>query len=291
MGKHRKNNHLRRIAVAVIAVGAVGVPSAAMACTDWPNGGGEQASAATARPVSTFWRGEAAWDHDWNGAGIAAPASTAPGTAAAAASPSKTATPKHRPTTPKHRHVVPKHWHAAPSGTATTAAPKPWTTKAPRPPQTVTPTTPSTPATPTAPTSATPTATPSPTATASGDVARVVQLVNAERGKVGCPALTLNATLSKAAQAHSADMASHQNMSHTGSDGSDPGQRITAAGYTWRTYGENVAYGYAGPEQVMAGWMASPGHKANILNCSFKEIGVGLAEPNSYWTQDFGTAR
>jgi uncharacterized protein YkwD len=122
-------------------------------------------------------------------------------------------------------------------------------------------------------------------------VARVLALVNSERGKVGCSPLTLNAKLSKAAQDHSADMASHQNMSHTGSDGSDPGQRITAAGYSWSAYGENVAFGYSTPEEVMAGWMSSPGHKRNILDCGFKEIGVGLAQPGSYWTQDFGTAR
>ncbi|BBC29896.1 SCP-like extracellular [Streptomyces graminofaciens] len=118
-----------------------------------------------------------------------------------------------------------------------------------------------------------------------------MQLVNAERDKVGCSPVTLNAVLTKAAQAHSTDMAAHQNMSHTGSDGSSPGDRITRAGYDWSTYGENVAYGYATPEQVMAGWMTSPGHKANILNCAFKEIGVGLAQSGSYWTQDFGTAR
>ncbi|MER7183385.1 CAP domain-containing protein [Streptomyces hyaluromycini] len=118
-----------------------------------------------------------------------------------------------------------------------------------------------------------------------------MELVNAERSKVGCSALTLNTTLSKVAQSHSEDMALHQNMSHVGSDGSSPGDRLTSAGYTWSAYGENVAYGYASPEQVMAGWMASPGHKANILNCTFKEIGVGLAQPDSYWTQDFGTAR
>jgi uncharacterized protein YkwD len=118
-----------------------------------------------------------------------------------------------------------------------------------------------------------------------------VALVNSERGKVGCSPLTLNAKLSKAAQDHSADMASHQNMSHTGSDGSDPGQRITTAGYTWSAYGENVAFGYSTPEAVMAGWMSSPGHKRNILDCDFKEIGVGLAQPGSYWTQDFGAAR
>jgi uncharacterized protein YkwD len=129
------------------------------------------------------------------------------------------------------------------------------------------------------------------TAPASGAAARIVALVNSERSKAGCSALTLNAQLTKAAQAHSADMASHKNMSHTGSDGSDPGERITRAGYNWSSYGENVAYGYSTPEQVMAGWMSSPGHKHNILNCGFKEIGVGLAQPGNYWTQDFGTPR
>lgn len=130
-----------------------------------------------------------------------------------------------------------------------------------------------------------------PAPTASGPAAEVVALVNEERAKVGCSALTVNAKLTAAAVNHSQDMAAHANMSHTGSDGSDPGQRITASGFSWMTYGENVAYGYSTPEQVMTGWMNSPGHRENILNCAFKEIGVGLAQPNSYWTQDFGTAR
>ncbi|MEU9123141.1 CAP domain-containing protein [Streptomyces sp. NPDC048506] len=119
----------------------------------------------------------------------------------------------------------------------------------------------------------------------------MLQLVNSERSKVGCSPLTLNAKLTKAAQDHSNDMAAHRNMSHTGSDGSDPGNRITRAGYNWSAYGENVAYGYSTPDSVMKGWMSSPGHKRNILDCSFKEIGVGLAQPGDYWTQDFGTAR
>ncbi|MDT3398492.1 CAP domain-containing protein [Streptomyces sp. B1866] len=147
-------------------------------------------------------------------------------------------------------------------------------------------------ATPTGTPSATPTATVSATAPApAASLAKVVDLVNAERAKAGCQALTVNADLTEAATAHSADMAAHQNMSHTGSDGSSPGDRITEAGYDWSTYGENVAYGYATPERVMAAWMASAGHKANILNCGFKEIGVGLSQPNSYWTQDFGATR
>lgn len=144
-------------------------------------------------------------------------------------------------------------------------------------------------------TAQTPTASPSTAKTtsapASGTTARVVELVNAERKKAGCSPLTVNAKLTKAAQDHSADMAQHKNMSHTGSDGSEAGDRITRAGYNWSTYGENVAEGYDTAERVMEGWMSSSGHKRNILNCSFKEIGVGLAQPGNYWTQDFAAAR
>ncbi|WP_030200322.1 CAP domain-containing protein [Streptomyces sp. NRRL S-87] len=121
--------------------------------------------------------------------------------------------------------------------------------------------------------------------------AKVVALVNKERAKVGCRALKVNAKLTKAAQNHSKDQAVHHRMSHTGSDGSNPGQRITRVGYRWRAYGENVAYGYSTPAKVMNAWMHSPGHKANILNCSFKEIGVGVSGASHYWTQDFATAR
>ncbi|MER5363475.1 CAP domain-containing protein [Streptomyces sp. NPDC002785] len=120
------------------------------------------------------------------------------------------------------------------------------------------------------------------------EATRLLKLVNSARDAVGCSPLKANAKLTKAARKHSADMASQRNMSHTGSDGSDPGDRIMHAGYDRSGYGENVAYGYTTPESVMAGWMNSPGHKRNILDCSFKEIGVGLAQPGNYWTQDFG---
>ncbi|MET8948421.1 CAP domain-containing protein [Streptomyces sp. NPDC004542] len=249
MGMHRRKQYYRRIAVAAAAVGAVAVPSAAMACTDWGSGGGDQLRL-TAADTAEEWQGSTGqdlgwyrhWKHRWTGtAGSAPTASTA------------TKTPAASPSAPRTTAPAPRS-----------------TTKAPT-------------------TASTPKATA--TATASGVTAQVIQLVNAERAKAGCSALTPNATLAKAAQAHSADMAAHRNMSHTGSDGSSPGDRITAAGYAWGAYGENVAYGYTTPEQVMAGWMSSPGHRANILNCSYKEIGVGLAQPGSYWTQDFGTPR
>ncbi|MFE0510039.1 CAP domain-containing protein [Streptomyces sp. NPDC058964] len=264
MGKHRKSTQYRRIVIAAVAVGAVGVPSAAMACTDWP-GSGEARSYRAENVAAKDWWNDPNWGRPWNVHQGGRPSWTAPATPTPSASATKTTAPKPRATAHPH---APK-----------TTAPKPRTTTAPG---TRTATASTTPASP---------STPKPTATASGVVARIVELVNAERGKAGCSPLTLNATLSKAAQAHSEDMALHQNMSHTGSNGSSPGDRITDAGYSWSAYGENVAYGYATPEDVMAGWMASPGHRENILNCTFKEIGVGLAQPNSYWTQDFGTAR
>ncbi|MFI1072729.1 CAP domain-containing protein [Streptomyces puniciscabiei] len=249
MAKHRKTQQYRRIVVAAVAIGAVGVPSVALACSDWPYGGKDRAAdaAATGTPQPSEHHGHRHHRHHHRNGHH--PTGT----------PSATASPTQRATAPKPRSTTAPR---TPRPTATaSSAPKP-----------------------------TPTPTPTPTATASGAVARVVQLVNAERAKVGCHPLTVNPELAKAAQAHSADMAAHQNMSHTGSDGSSPGDRITRAGYSWSAYGENVAYGYATPEQVMNGWMNSPGHRANILNCSYKEIGVGLAQPGSYWTQDFGTA-
>ncbi|OAH14992.1 cysteine-rich secretory protein family protein [Streptomyces jeddahensis] len=283
MGKHRKKNHYRRITVAVVAIGAVGVPSVAVACNQWPDGsGGDARSHSAANANNTYFQQrwtEADWQRwarNWDRQPSSA-ASKTPTTSPSTAKPSapQTSAPKA----------------SAPKATVTTSPSTPKTT-APKAGTTTAPSTPSAPETsaPKSTATASP-STPATTASASGELARIVELVNDERSKAGCSPVTLNATLSKAAQAHSEDMASHQNMSHTGSDGSNPGDRITRAGYSWSTYGENVAYGYSTPEQVMAGWMASPGHKANILNCSFKEIGVGLAQPNDYWTQDFGTAR
>ncbi|MFD7876014.1 CAP domain-containing protein [Streptomyces sp. NPDC059766] len=285
MARHRKSKQFRRIVIAAVAVAAVGVPSAAMACVDWPGSGTGGSTPKAAHTLSADWRDQFLWNRVWDGDNDTPTATATPKTTSAADAASHRAKTKtHKPkaaATPGHGTRTPHvPWTAPPASAAPAPAHTPAATG-----------TPESPAAPEPANTPKPTATPSATATATAATARVVELVNAERSKVGCSPLTVNATLTKAAQAHSADMAAHQNMSHTGSDGSAPGDRITRAGYIWNTYGENVAFGYAGPEQVMAGWMGSPGHKANILNCSFKEIGVGLAEPGSYWTQDFGTAR
>lgn len=135
-------------------------------------------------------------------------------------------------------------------------------------------------------------ATNAPSGNVSAQAREVVDLVNAERAKAGCKALSIDDKLMTAAQRHSQDQADHENMSHTGSDGSDPGDRIDRVGYQWRTYGENVAWNQKTPAAVMDAWMNSPGHRANILNCAFTEIGVGIASSNGpYWTQDFAAPR
>ncbi|WP_312018586.1 sigma-70 family RNA polymerase sigma factor [Streptomyces sp. I05A-00742] len=119
---------------------------------------------------------------------------------------------------------------------------------------------------------------------------QVTALVNAERAKAGCSPVRANSQLTQAAQGHSDDMAARNFFDHTNPDGKGPGDRVTAAGYRWSTYGENIAYGQQTPASVMDTWMNSSGHRANILNCSFKEIGVGInnAPGGPRWTQVFG---
>ncbi|WP_229074441.1 CAP domain-containing protein [Actinoplanes sp. DH11] len=120
--------------------------------------------------------------------------------------------------------------------------------------------------------------------------AEVVRLVNAERQKAGCSGLESESRLDAAAQKHSELQAEQNSMSHQLPGEASMGDRVTAEGYRWRSVGENVAAGYPSAASVMDGWMNSPGHKANILNCGYEEIGVGLAKSSSgtqYWTQNF----
>jgi uncharacterized protein YkwD len=125
-----------------------------------------------------------------------------------------------------------------------------------------------------------------------GPADEVVALTNAERAQAGCGALAIDARLTAAAQAHSVDMAINNYFDHISLDGQTPFQRIAAAGYTFSVAAENIAGGQRTPRDVVAGWMNSAGHRANILNCSLSQIGVGFATGGSYgtyWTQDFGS--
>lgn len=112
------------------------------------------------------------------------------------------------------------------------------------------------------------------------------------------PPVKWNDALAMAAYLHSEDMATNGFFSHTGSDGSSPGDRITREGYAWRTYGENIAVNYRTVTTVLPGWLGSDGHCRNIMNSSFTEIGAAYAEgpyggdPSArYWTLDLAAPR
>jgi uncharacterized protein YkwD len=124
----------------------------------------------------------------------------------------------------------------------------------------------------------------------------LLQLVNEVRRK-GCrcgdtfypasPALTWNSKLEQAAIVHSNDMYANNYFSHADQDGMKAGDRLDDAGYRWRTYGENIAFGYRSERDVVKGWILSPGHCKNIMNKAFKEMAVSRV--GDYWTQVFGT--
>jgi uncharacterized protein YkwD len=121
---------------------------------------------------------------------------------------------------------------------------------------------------------------------------QVLVLVNQQRSTAGCHALREDTRLDSAAFGHSKDMADNHYFSHVGRYGSTFVDREAAAGYPRNSAGgENIAEGYPTATAVMNAWMHSPGHRANILDCSFKAIGLGVAHDSSgaaYWTQDFG---
>lgn len=121
--------------------------------------------------------------------------------------------------------------------------------------------------------------------------AEVVGLTNRERAGAGLPVLGVDARLTAAAQAHSADMVARDFYSHTDPDGGKPWDRAAAAGAGQGSVGENIACGQRSPAEVVEGWMNSPGHRANILKPDFTHIGIGLAgggRAGTYWTQLFG---
>ncbi len=114
-----------------------------------------------------------------------------------------------------------------------------------------------------------------------------IDAANAERVAAGLAALQSGAALNSAAVAHSIDQASHNTMTHTGSDGSNAGTRLARSGFSASTWGENVAAGYTSAASVVSGWMGSSGHRENILNPNVTYIGVAYAQAGDgtlYWT-------
>ena len=114
-------------------------------------------------------------------------------------------------------------------------------------------------------------------------------LTNKERVKAGLKPLTPSPKLFRAARAHSANMAKHDKLDHV-LDGKNPGDRLREIGYAYLTYGENCAAGQRTPAEALESWMQSTGHRANILNGQFTEVGLGVAANERgmrYWTQVF----
>lgn len=106
-------------------------------------------------------------------------------------------------------------------------------------------------------------------------------------------AVAWDSKLFSASAKHSADMAANNYFAHNGLDGRSPSQRVTDEGYVWRATGENIAAGYGSIDTVMTGWLASPGHCANIMNPTYADVAVACvratgATYSTYWTMELG---
>ena len=123
---------------------------------------------------------------------------------------------------------------------------------------------------------------------------QVLSLVNQNRRRGGCDDLSLDRRLILAAYGHALDMARRGYFAHESPNGEGAGDRVSEAGYQWRRYGENIARGQDSAYEVVDGWMHSPEHRENIMDCQLHEMGIGLAfspDRTPYWVQDFASPR
>ncbi|MFB7995845.1 CAP domain-containing protein [Streptomyces sp. NPDC056002] len=277
-GSHRRRKRVARpvraglLGVsAAVAVGAVAVASGVIPGLDnYSLGGGNGADKVRAADSPSGLQTQGGTD----GSADRAPSSASRGakrtdspsaspsqsSSKASSSPSKTASPSRSSDSASHSGTATSPRTATPSRTAT-SDPKP------------------------------PAAAPSlkaPSGEAAAE-AQVLALVNTERAKVGCSPVTADSALASLAGNFSEDMAARGFFDHTDPDGATPWDRAKKAGIT-DLGGENIARGQANAQSVMDAWMNSPGHRANILNCDYKTLGVGVhfGSGGPWWTQDFG---
>jgi uncharacterized protein YkwD len=118
---------------------------------------------------------------------------------------------------------------------------------------------------------------------------KLLQFHNQNRAAKNLPPLKRIAELDRSAQLHNDYMARNGRLTHD-EPGRSLGQRVKEQGYNWNYVGENIAMGQRTPEEVMESWMNSSGHKANILNPNFNDIGFGVSQANNtwWWTVNFG---
>ncbi|MFB7514261.1 CAP domain-containing protein [Streptomyces sp. NPDC056144] len=214
------------------------------------------------------------------GTKTASPSTKPSAKASATPSAEASATPSAEPSAERSAEAAPR---PTPSKTAAAAPVTPKVSVAPstQPPA---PT-----AEPTAETTAGTTAAGSTADRADAAEAEVLRLVNVERAKVGCSPVSADARLAGLARAFSADMEARNFFDHTDPDGATPWNRAEQAGIA-NLAGENIARGQVDAAAVMTSWMNSDGHRANILNCEFTTLGVGVefGDGGPWWTQDFG---
>ncbi|WP_406863370.1 CAP domain-containing protein [Streptomyces sp. HUAS MG47] len=273
MGRHRRKRGSKPVRTgllgvsAAMAVGAVAVASGLLpgGGDTYEVGGADKAAQAQERKIAELVTQQ--------GGASATPSQSAP---AAPRTPAQSAAPKAEPTPTKTATPKPK-----PKPTKASTAPKPAKTKTktetPEPRKTTEPRKPTKRVT-----------VPAQTARDVAAEAEVLRLVNAERAKVGCQAVSPSPSLGRLAGAFSADMANRAFFDHTDPDGDTPWDRADQAGVTGLG-GENIARGQADAAAVMTAWMNSDGHRANILNCDYTRLGVGVhyAAGGPWWTQDF----
>ncbi|MGW2203608.1 CAP domain-containing protein [Streptomyces sp. NPDC001774] len=277
MGRHRRRRSAPVRtgllgASAAVAVGAIAVASGLLP-------GGETHTVGSAGSGTEQSESRQAPELTTQGGSSATPssASAGTGTGTGKTSPSATPSPKPSKTTAS---PTPSKPAAKPSKAATpTKTAVPTRTAKPKPaPTTAKP----------VPTRTTPPAAPTLSRAAAAE-AEVVRLVNQERAKVGCTPVRSDSALAALAGAFSTDMAARGFFDHTDPDGDTPWDRASQAGVSGMG-GENIARGQVDAAAVMDSWMNSDGHRANILNCDYKTLGVGVhfADGGPWWTQDFG---
>ncbi|WP_348772270.1 CAP domain-containing protein [Streptomyces sp. RPA4-5] len=139
--------------------------------------------------------------------------------------------------------------------------------------------------------SATPT--PTPSATPPDLEEQATALINQRRAQAGCGPLRIDPRLHTAAQRHSADMAARQYYEHQAPDGTGPDDRITATGYRWSSWGENLDRGPRTAAGAVNDWMGDRMHRDNLLNCAYTEVGIGVVQGagGPWWTQDMAAPR
>lgn len=127
------------------------------------------------------------------------------------------------------------------------------------------------------------------------DPEKARELINAYRKQKGLKPLRLNVALTEAAKAHSRDLAKWDRISHFGSDGSNPWDRVKRAGYNAKLAAENVGTGQVTIEEVMKGWQASAGHNKNLLLADAQDMGIALVQDprtefKTFWTLVVGSS-